>query len=113
MHPNVKEAFTMAPGSSIVTVVPESDCVDHGLSEALSSIRLDGESTSKPSWAASLVNVGLSSLTGLNDLLECPVCTNSMRPPILQVCILMFVFTPLSPSTEQNPWAMFIRLGLV
>lgn len=80
----MKESFTMAPGSSIVTVVPESDCVDHGLSEALSSIRLDGESTSKPSWAASLVNVGLSSLTGLNDLLECPVCTNSMRPPILQ-----------------------------
>lgn len=26
----------------------------------------------------------MSSLCGLNDLLECPVCTNSMRPPILQ-----------------------------
>jgi E3 ubiquitin-protein ligase SIAH1 len=103
----------MAPGSSIVTVVPESDCVDHGLSEALSSIRLDGESTSKPSWAASLVNVGLSSLTGLNDLLECPVCTNSMRPPILQVCMLMCVITLFSPSAEQNLWAMCIMLGLV
>lgn len=104
MLPNVKEAFTMAPGSSIVSVteVPESDCGDRGLSEALSSIRLDGDSTSKPSWAASLVNVGLSSLTGLNDLLECPVCTNSMRPPILQVCVLMRVLTLCSPAAEWN-----------
>jgi len=84
----MKGAFTMAPGSSIVTVVPESDCGDDGLSEALGGIRLDVDSTSKP-WSTSLASVALSSLTGLNDLLECPVCTNSMRPPILQVCALM------------------------
>jgi E3 ubiquitin-protein ligase SIAH1 len=82
----MKGAFAMAPGSSIVTVVPESDCGDDGLSEALGSIRLDVDSTSKP-WS-SLANVALSSLSGLNDLLECPVCTNSMRPPILQVSSL-------------------------
>lgn len=93
MLPDVKKAFTMAPGSSIVTDVPVSNCGDDGLSEALGSIRLDGDSTSKPSWAASLVSVGLPSLTGLNDLLECPVCTNSMRPPILQVCMLMLIYT--------------------
>ncbi|AQK68123.1 SINA2 [Zea mays] len=76
----------MAPGSSIVTVVPESDCGDDdGLSESLGGIMLDVDSASKPwSTSASLANVALSSLCGLNDLLECPVCTNSMRPPILQ-----------------------------
>ncbi|KAL5647818.1 hypothetical protein ACJX0J_042173, partial [Zea mays] len=75
-----------APGSSIVTVVPESDCGDDdGLSESIGGIRLDVDSASKPwSTSASLANVALSSLCGLNDLLECPVCTNSMRPPILQ-----------------------------
>lgn len=78
----------MAPGSSIVTVVPESDCGDDGISETLGSISLDVDSTSKP-WSMSLANVALSSLAGLNDLLECPVCTNSMRPPILQVCGLI------------------------
>jgi E3 ubiquitin-protein ligase SIAH1 len=83
----------MAPGSSIVTVVPESDCGDDdGLSEALGGIRLDVDSASKP-WSTSLANVALSSLSGLNDLLECPVCTNSMRPPILQVCVLRHIFS--------------------
>ncbi|GJM90102.1 hypothetical protein PR202_ga06351 [Eleusine coracana subsp. coracana] len=75
----------MAPGSRIVTEVPESDSGDDGISEALGSlIRLDGDSTHKP-WSTTLANVALSSLSGLNDLLECPVCTNSMLPPILQV----------------------------
>jgi hypothetical protein len=85
----------MAPGSSIVTVVPESDCGDDdGLSESLGGIRLDVDSASKPwSTSASLANVALSSLCGLNDLLECPVCTNSMRPPILQVCLLRLIFS--------------------
>ncbi|KAK3155924.1 hypothetical protein QOZ80_2AG0100460 [Eleusine coracana subsp. coracana] len=74
----------MAPGSRIVTEVPESDSGDDGISEALGSlIRLDGDSTHKP-WSTTLANVALSSLSGLNDLLECPVCTNSMLPPILQ-----------------------------
>ena len=83
----------MAPGSSIVTVVPESDCGDDdGLSEPLGGIRLDVDSASKP-WSTSLANVALSSLSGLNDLLECPVCTNSMRPPILQVCVLRHIFS--------------------
>jgi E3 ubiquitin-protein ligase SIAH1 len=85
----------MAPGSSIVTVVPESDCGDDdGLPESIGGIRLDVDSASKPwSTSASLANVALSSLCGLNDLLECPVCTNSMHPPILQVCLLRLIFS--------------------
>ncbi len=97
----MKEAFAMAPGSSIVTDIPESDCVSDGLSEALTGIRLDGDSTCKP-WSTSLVTVELSSLTGLNDLLECPVCTNSMRPPILQVCVLMISSSLYDPSEAAD-----------
>jgi hypothetical protein len=30
-------------------------------------------------------------LTGVHELLECPVCTNSMYPPIHQVCPIRFL----------------------
>jgi E3 ubiquitin-protein ligase SIAH1 len=100
----------MAPGSSIVTVVPESDCGDDdGLSEALGGIRLDVDSASKP-WSTSLANVALSSLSGLNDLLECPVCTNSMRPPILQVCVLRLTFYFVGKRRWFGNWSMHLCL---
>jgi hypothetical protein len=84
----------MAPGSGVVTEVPESDSGDDRISEVLGSVRLDVDSTRKP-WFTTLSNVALSSLSGLNDLLECPVCTNSMLPPILQVCAMMAYLLPI------------------
>ena len=91
----------MAPGSRVVTEVPESDSGDDGISEAIGSVRLDMDSTHKP-WSTTLANVALSSLSGLNDLLECPVCTNSMLPPILQVCGIMANLAPLNVLPETG-----------
>jgi hypothetical protein len=108
----MKQSFIMAPGSRIVTEVPESDSGDDRLSDALESIRLDADSTCKP-WSTILANVALSSLSGLNDLLECPVCTNSMLPPILQVCGMMAYLLPSCSIAPFNTLAETATLIIV
>lgn len=40
-------------------------------------------------------NRGLRPATSVHELLECPVCTNSMYPPIHQVFFLSFPFNLL------------------
>lgn len=57
-------------------------------------------SSSKPSHNNSNNSINTNSLNGVvinpatsvHELLECPVCTNSMYPPIHQVCFLDFFF---------------------
>jgi len=38
-----------------------------------------------------VVNSAIHPATSVHELLECPVCTNSMYPPIHQVCFLFFL----------------------
>lgn len=72
----------MAPGNNICKEVPESQATDNDLSivedefENLNISKLSGLPVAK---------LSVSSTNGVHELLECPVCTNSMYPPIHQV----------------------------
>ncbi|KAF6138741.1 hypothetical protein GIB67_040873 [Kingdonia uniflora] len=72
----------MAPGSSVCKeIVPESQSVDMDLSstnDILESFHLSKTSN------VSSVKGGISSTNGVHELLECPICTKSMYPPIHQ-----------------------------
>lgn len=43
-------------------------------------------SSSKPHNNGNIVLASIHPTTSVHELLECPVCTNSMYPPIHQVC---------------------------
>lgn len=73
----------MAPGGNICMDVPESQTSDSELSVDRND--LAEVPPSKPS-SVSGVKAIVSSSSGVHELLECPVCTNSMYPPIHQVC---------------------------
>ena len=74
----------MAPGGNICMDVPESQTSDSELSVDRNE-HGDVPVSSKHS-SISGVKAIVSSSSGLHELLECPVCTNSMYPPIHQVC---------------------------
>ncbi|XP_058106917.1 uncharacterized protein LOC131250651 [Magnolia sinica] len=79
----------MAPGirSSICKEVLESQPADHELS--IASDELETFQLTKSTIAPSIKG-GVSSTNAVNELLKCPVCTNSMYPPIHQEYLLMF-----------------------
>ncbi|PIA25859.1 hypothetical protein AQUCO_10500002v1 [Aquilegia coerulea] len=70
----------MATGSNICMDISESQFEDTGI---LTTNILENVQHSKPSNASS-VKSGISSTNGVHELLECPVCTKSMFPPIHQ-----------------------------
>ncbi|XP_038989735.1 E3 ubiquitin-protein ligase SINAT2-like isoform X1 [Phoenix dactylifera] len=71
----------MAPGSSICMEIPDSQVTDDELASA--SFKLDGILPPKSSTVSG-IKAGSSSTSGVYELLECPVCANSMYPPIHQ-----------------------------
>lgn len=74
----------MAPGGSACKEVLESHpaVADYDISMAKT------ETNSTPAKPAVSIagKAGLHSNNGVYELLECPVCTNLMYPPIHQVC---------------------------
>ena len=84
----------MAPGGSSCKEVIEShpSISDYDIAAA------KAESNSTP--AKGIISLGgkhgVYSNNGVHKLLECPVCTNLMYPPIHQVCIgMLYVCLPL------------------
>ncbi|XP_072980150.1 E3 ubiquitin-protein ligase SINAT2-like [Typha angustifolia] len=71
----------MDPGNNCLAEVPESEAGADELS--LANLRLDAASSCKASTDSG-VKAGFSSLSGLQELLKCPTCRNSMYPPIHQ-----------------------------
>ena len=74
----------MALGGDICMDVPESHTSDSELSvdrNELGDVPLGGKPPS-----ISGVKAIVSSSSGVHELLECPVCTYSMYPPMHQVC---------------------------
>ena len=62
----------------------------------------------QPQFASSkprnnVVSSGIHPTTSVHDLLECPVCTNSMYPPIHQVC----------SSLNLNLWVCLLFISIV
>uniref|UniRef100_A0A1D1XP84 RING-type E3 ubiquitin transferase n=2 Tax=Anthurium amnicola TaxID=1678845 RepID=A0A1D1XP84_9ARAE len=70
----------MAPGGSLCSEVPEADSAAYEVSTSSNDTEMF--QLSNPSIVTG-VKTGLSS-TSVHELLECPVCTNSMFPPIYQ-----------------------------
>lgn len=62
--------------------VPESETSDY--ESSIASSELENFQLTKPIVGSS-VKAGVSPTSGVHELLECPVCTNSMYPPIHQV----------------------------
>lgn len=85
----------MAPGGSTFKEVLESYSTTSDYDVAVKS-----ESTSAVTKAASGLGrkVAVYSTNGVHELLECPVCTNLMYPPIHQVCLQYEVHTYFVPS---------------
>ncbi|MQL75692.1 hypothetical protein Taro_008055 [Colocasia esculenta] len=71
----------MSPVGGVCREVPEAHSVDYEVST--SSNDPENLQPSKPCFA-SCVKVGVPSTSSVHELLECPVCTNSMYPPIHQ-----------------------------
>uniref|UniRef100_A0A6V7QZ07 RING-type E3 ubiquitin transferase n=1 Tax=Ananas comosus var. bracteatus TaxID=296719 RepID=A0A6V7QZ07_ANACO len=72
----------MATGSNIPLDVPESQPADNNKLSTGSS-ELNGRQLSRTS-SISLIKGSITSTSAVHELLECPVCTNSMYPPIHQ-----------------------------
>nr|DAD36251.1 TPA_asm: hypothetical protein HUJ06_006891 [Nelumbo nucifera] len=49
-----------------------------------------------------VVPSAISPATSVHELLECPVCTNSMYPPIHQACVLYSLFLSLYLSLSLS-----------
>lgn len=71
----------MALGSNIFTEIPEAQSVD---SESSTTSNECENIHPAKLFTSSSVKVGSTSTSGVHELLECPVCTNSMYPPIHQ-----------------------------
>lgn len=60
------------------------------------------EATNKPakpgSGSVGKYGIRSSNGNGVHELLECPVCTNLMYPPINQVCVCVCHCSTLSPT---------------
>ena len=75
----------MAPGGTTYKEALESNWIGLDYEVRMSKV----EATNKPAKSAS-VSIGKirsSNGSGVHELLECPVCTNLMYPPINQVCV--------------------------
>lgn len=79
----------MIPGGSSYMDVPEFHPSNQDSSPIGSSTESENSQLSKK-IASSVSKLGLSSTGSMHELLECPVCTNSMYPPIHQVISLDF-----------------------
>lgn len=65
--------------------------------EIHSSVSHNNQSAHPHHYSSKPLGVGGIAPTSVHELLECPVCTNSMYPPIHQVCsIFLFVFRLLN-----------------
>ncbi|KMZ74915.1 E3 ubiquitin-protein ligase SINAT2 [Zostera marina] len=73
----------MIPGGSSYMDVPEFHPSNQDSSPIGSSTESENSQLSKK-IASSVSKLGLSSTGSMHELLECPVCTNSMYPPIHQ-----------------------------
>lgn len=71
----------MALGSSCQDI-PESETSDY--ESSIASNELENFQLTK-SIVGPSVKAAVSPTSGVHELLECPVCTNSMYPPIHQV----------------------------
>lgn len=71
----------MAPGGSACKEVLESYSTDYDIAMA----KLDNNSTPTRATTGSGGKQGIYSTNGVHELLECPVCTCLMYPPIHQV----------------------------
>lgn len=81
----------MAPGGSACKEVVESHSIiaDYGLA----TMKAETNTTSNASKTTNTVigKHGISTTNGVHELLECPVCTSLMYPPIHQVRFLFLV----------------------
>lgn len=98
----------MAPGTSACKEVVDSHPSVSGHDIAVSKSESNSNSNSNSNSASTKVLLGLGgklgvySTNGVQELLECPVCTNLMYPPIYQVCALFPVFSILLYSHSNS-----------
>ena len=80
----------MAPGG--ITYKEALESYSTGLDYEVKMSKL--EATNKPakpgSGSVGKYGIRSSNGNGVHELLECPVCTNLMYPPINQVCVRLF-----------------------
>ena len=78
----------MAPGGSALKEVLESNStgMDYEVKTTKVEVSNSNNSKSTKSGGAGTGKYGMHSNNGVYELLECPVCTNLMYPPIHQVC---------------------------
>ena len=76
----------MAPGGSACKEVFESHMKFSNYDLAIAMPKVEKNSTPVKTIIGSGERRGMASSNGVHELLECPVCTNLMYPPIHQVC---------------------------
>lgn len=78
----------MAPGGSALKEVLESTSTGMDYEVKMAKAEVNNNTNNKPtkSGSAGVAKYGMHSNNGVYELLECPVCTNLMYPPIHQVC---------------------------
>ena len=84
--------LTMAPGGSALKEVLESTSTGMDYEVKIAKVEANNNN-SKPtkSGIAGSGKYGMHSNNGVYELLECPVCTNLMYPPIHQVCLSLSI----------------------
>ena len=75
----------MAPGGSALKEVLESTSTGMDYEVKMAKAEVNNNKPTK-SGSAGVGKYGMHSNNGVYELLECPVCTNVMYPPIHQVC---------------------------
>lgn len=80
----------MAPGGSTYKEVLESHSTVTDYDIAMT--KADTNLTPAKTTAGLSGKKGISSPNGVHELLECPVCTSLMYPPIYQVCCQLSYF---------------------
>ena len=81
----------MAPGGSACKEVVESHTpvADYDIATTKS----ESNTTTMKSAVSFVGKHGIHSNNGVYELLECPVCTNLMYPPIHQVCSPVYTYS--------------------
>lgn len=79
----------MAPGGSACNEVHE--CYSTVSDSEMATAELETSSKLPRAISGSGGKQGIYSTNGVHELLECPVCTCLMYPPIHQVCLIPYI----------------------
>ena len=76
----------MAPTNGCLEI-PESPILEGETGPSVSNVDVDADAiAAAKGFITAVTKTGLAPTSSVHELLECPVCTNSMYPPIHQVC---------------------------